>query len=60
MADLRELEAALAEALVSIADAREQLGAAPNDPNAQEAVRRAERHLEETKAAVRRALIGSG
>ena len=55
MADLRELEAALGEALVSIATAREQLEAAPDDPNAQEAVRRAERRLEEAKAAVRRA-----
>jgi hypothetical protein len=55
MADLRELEAALGEALVSIATAREQLEAVPDDPDAQETVRRAERRLEEAKAAVRRA-----
>jgi len=57
--DLRELQTALAEALVAQATARERLAAAPDDANAQEnaqeEVRRAESHLQ---AAVRRALPG--
>lgn len=52
------LEAALAEALFADAAARERLGAAPDDPNAREAVRHAEAQLEQAKSAVRRALRG--
>jgi hypothetical protein len=56
--NLRELEAALAEAVVAQAASRERLQAAPDDADAQEAVRRAENELEQAKEAVRRVLRG--
>ena len=59
MTDLRELEVALAEAVVAQAAAHERLRAAPDDADAQEVLRRADEQLEQAKAAVRRALRGT-
>ena len=59
MADHRQLEAALADAVFASAAAKDRLAAAPDDPDAREEALRAEAELEQAKAAVRRALRGT-